>query len=56
MKSWPGCQDSFKMTAFKVNLSKQITSVRKADSSKAETSVSGKAECLLAAVTFSFKD
>ena len=48
MISWPSCQDSFKMAAFKVDLSRQISSVRTAGSSEAETSVSGKAECLLA--------
>ena len=44
----PGCQDSFKMAAFKVNLSRRISSGSIAGTSEAETLISGKAECLLA--------
>ena len=41
-------QDSFKMAASEVDLSRQISSHRLAGASETETSVSGKAECLLA--------
>ena len=44
--TWPGCPDSFKMAASKV-ASFETNVVRIAGISEAETSVSGKAECLL---------